>query len=150
LELCTEHRETYRYLLYKWGLIVLGVLSIFAFSLFVYRGVVFDEFSAFKIVLLLFIPYGIFSIKGTVSHMAHKYHFSKNAISVWHPFRKKEYVPNSDIEAIDVTFFITKIEVKLLAPSGKVVAVLTKGRRFSQDVGSVRTFAKAAGIRSLK
>ncbi|MGL1936408.1 MAG: hypothetical protein OCD01_15365 [Fibrobacterales bacterium] len=150
MELALEHRETSRYYIFLWGLLVLINLSSFAFGLFVYRGVLYGEFSLFKALLLLFIPYGLYSIVGTFRRMAYRFTFSKESIGVEFPFRKKSFIPISEVEGIDVSFFKTKIEVVLLSPTGATLAVLTKSRRFSQDVGIVRKLAKLSGIRSVK
>ncbi len=125
-------------------------LSSFAFGLFVYRGLFYDEFSLFKILLLAFIPYGLYSILRSFRRMAYCYTFSKDSIAVEFPFRKKVFLPISEIEGVDVTFFTTKIEVILLDPQGTPLAVLTKSRRFFQDVGVVRKLANLSGIRSVK
>ncbi len=144
-----QGKETFFFWLNFIGSVLLAFISLFAFFYFIYRGIQFDEFSAFKIGLLFFIPYGVFSIYRNGKIKAHIIQFSENGVLVQKGLIRKNYSTGRAC-FITVNTHVANIEIKILDSQRKPLATLLKNRRTFTDLTIIRRAAKISGLESLK
>ncbi len=144
-----QGKETFFFWLNFLGASLLAFISSFALFYFIYRGVLFGEFSAFKIALLLFIPYGLYSICQSIMVKAHRIQFLENEVVVQKGFIRQRY--NADRASfITVKTHVANVEIQILDSQKKRLVTLLKNRKNFTDLTLIRRAAKISGLESLK